>query len=400
MVSIRYMGTKRVLGPIVRDAIATCNDHGRVADVFSGMGAIASHLTTDCSVFLSDVLTFPTVFARAHCLEEMLHSPRTLLSRVFPLFRQHRSRLRSEFADRISNETVAIEGGPDPLHEWMLSAPHVGTSRAYKNMAIFSKKTSSYRRYCLTTLYFSSGYFSTAQAIDLDSLRYALDKLGLPRSSTAPLFAIWLATASRIINSPGHSAQYLKPTNRSSYRTLRRQLSRNVWEVFVELTHDFHPWGSRTWRLGNSVVQEDALEIVAGLLPSDIGVIYADPPYTKDQYSRFYHLFETLYLYDFPMSTGIGRYRDNRYASPFSKKTEVIGAFERLFSGVRDLGIPLVLSYPSDGMLNVAGASVEEFVRDNFSDVSVISISNTHSTMGASKGPARKNTIEHIFVCK
>ena len=27
-------------------------------------------------------------------------------------------------------------------------------------------------------------------------------------------------------------------------------------------------------------------------------IIYADPPYTDDQYSRFYHLYETALLYD------------------------------------------------------------------------------------------------------
>ena len=34
-------------------------------------------------------------------------------------------------------------------------------------------------------------------------------------------------------------------------------------------------------------------------LDDDVRVIYADPPYTRDHYSRFYHGLETLSLRDY-----------------------------------------------------------------------------------------------------
>lgn len=399
MARVRYMGTKRALAPIVRDAITTCTAYGRVADLFSGMCSIASEMSCYRSVFLSDVMAFPTTFARAYCLQGTRRTPRTLLPQIFPLFDQHRRRLRQEFADRLHEEELAIANGPDALRAWMESAPHVGNSHSYRRMAESSRNVGTCARYRLATLYFSAAYFSTNQAIDLDALRFACDNLGVSRPTGTPLRAVWLATASRVINSPGHSAQFLKPSPRSFFR-LRQRLATSVWQVFADLAHVFSPWGTRSWRAENSVVQANALEIIPNGIPHDVGVVYADPPYTRDHYSRFYHLFETLLLYDFPESIGSGRYRGDRYASPFSQKTLVAGAFEDLFVGVKRLGIPLVLSYPSDGMLNAAGVDVGTLVRDHFPTTTVVRVPTAHSTMGASKGAARKNTVEQVFTCQ
>ena len=85
-------------------------------------------------------------------------------------------------------------------------------------------------------------------------------------------------------------------------------------------------------------------------------MVYADPPYTRDHYSRFYHVLETISLWDDPgvSTTRIraktttfsrGVYRADRHQSPFCIKSQAPGAFERLFSAVRDLQAPLVLSY-------------------------------------------------------
>jgi adenine-specific DNA-methyltransferase len=400
MTSVRYMGTKRALGPLVRRAIESCRTSGRVADLFSGMGAIASELAPMRSVLLNEILTFPTVFARAHCLPGTRKTPKSLLPEIYPLFVKQRTRLRRDFDDRLACEAKALKRGRRALLKWMTAAPHVGSSKLYQSLAKESQRSSTGVRYKLATLYFASGYFSTAQAIDLDALRYAIDNLAVSSTTADPLLAVWLSTASRIINAPGHSAQFLKPNNETSHKKIASQMAKGVWETFTEISHNFAPWGSAAWRARNSVVRGDALELIDGHLPRDVGVVYADPPYTKDHYSRFYHAFETLLLYDFPESVGVGRYRSDRYPSPFSHKSAVESAFERLFFGARRSRVPLVLSYPSDGLLCSAGISIDSFVRKHFAKVDAFSVASEHSTMGGSKGSARKDTIENVFVCR
>lgn len=399
MTTLRYMGTKRSLGPLVKDAIKSCASKGRVADLFSGMGAIAQILSPRRSVVLNDVMAFPTIFARANCLENTKRTPAQLLATIYPLFQYHRRMLRRDFAERLEKEAEATKNC-QALRRWLTTAEHVANSPRFESLAKSSKLASSYRAHRLTTLYFSAGYFSTSQAIDLDALRFAIDHSNISKKSASAVLAVWLSTASKLINSPGHSAQYLKPNSAEGFRRLNRLMQRNVWEEFTTVAHQFNPWGSTRWRKGNSVYQRDALNLVDNGLPSDVGVVYADPPYTRDQYTRFYHLFETLLLYDYPASIGEGRYRNGRYVSPFCRLSDVADAFDRLFDGAKSLGVPLVLSYPSDGMLQQAGIDVEEFVRDSFARVDVRSFANTHSTLGASKGAAKKTTYEYIFVCK
>lgn len=399
MTSVRYMGTKRALAPVVADAVRHFGSDRRVADLFAGMSTVAQALADRHSVILNDVMEFPTVFAKAHCLPGTRRKPNTLLSEIYPLFCEHRRAARKHFRQRLNAESAAIAAGSAKLLAWITTAKHVGNDARYRNMANKASMQVGHRSYRLATLYFSSGYFSTAQSIDLDAIRYAIDQLRISNATANPLLAIWMATASRVINAPGHSAQFLKPTNPESYNKIRRQMQRNVWEVFVEMAHDFVPWGSNEWRQRNIVLQNDALEVVCSGLLDDVDVIYADPPYTQDQYSRYYHVFESLLLYDYPSSMGIGRYRDDRYVSPFCHRGRVLEAFDRLFSGAKDLGIPLILSYPSDGILQKTGVDIHELIHSYFSNVKVVSIQKDHSTLGASKGVAKKETTENIFTC-
>jgi adenine-specific DNA methylase len=90
-------------------------------------------------------------------------------------------------------------------------------------------------------------------------------------------------------------------------------------------------------------------------LPDDVSIIYADPPYTRDHYSRFYHVLETIALNDYPAVTrsNIGRgkrlskgmYRQDRHQSPFCIKSQAPREFERMFQKVAKTDRTLVLSY-------------------------------------------------------
>jgi adenine-specific DNA methylase len=84
-------------------------------------------------------------------------------------------------------------------------------------------------------------------------------------------------------------------------------------------------------------------------------VVYADPPYTRDHYSRFYHVLETMCLRDNPVPSRVikggsrvlsrGVYREDRHQSPFCIRSAAPGAFKALFNGARSFNLPIVLSY-------------------------------------------------------
>jgi hypothetical protein len=109
---------------------------------------------------------------------------------------------------------------------------------------------------------------------------------------------------------------------------------------------------------GHSAVRAD-YRVALSQFAGHYSVVYADPPYTRDHYSRFYHVLETLVLRDNPViarnpgasdyDLSRGLYREVRHQSPFCIKSQCIPAFEELFGLAAHAGANLVLSYSPYG---------------------------------------------------
>lgn len=395
---VRYMGTKRALAPLVREVITDLGAVGPVADLFSGMGSVASALAPRYPVLTNDALTFTSAFARARFLNQERIPVSDVREGLLPAFLITRRALQGRFAERLASEQRLYDGTARQLKAYLESAEHVGSSAAFKSAANAARGLQEPLDYCLTSLYFSAGYFSTRQAVDFDALRYAIDICASERSRDW-LLSAWLSTAALLVNAPGHSAQFLKPTTDDMVARVRRQWRRPVWETFLERIETITPAGDRHWRTRNRVTTEDALDLVHSAILDDVAVVYADPPYTSDQYSRFYHLHETLYRYDFPASTGIGRYRDGRFHTTFSMVRTVEAAFDRLASALASRGKPLVLSYPANGLLSEAGVNLRTLLKRHYTVERQVEIDARHSTLGASSGSQQKAAKEKLYVC-
>ena len=154
------------------------------------------------------------------------------------------------------------------------------------------------------------------------------------------------------------------------------------------------PRGDRLWRQRNEVWVSDALNVARALAKSSGTVVFADPPYTKDHYSRMYHVLETLYLYDYPDSRGVGRMRSDRFLSDFSYSARVRSAFRRLATEVVGAGAPLVISYPSRGLL--ASDQLRQEL-EAAGQVREIEFAVRHSSLGGSSGASGNEAVEHLY---
>ena len=398
-VSVRYMGTKSHLAPKVRNVLEGISTPGPIADLFSGMGSVARCLAPTYPVITSDQLAFTACFARVQLLDRRRSDLATLRREIGPRYRSHLRLLNDVFSRRLLQERRALNGSWPDLRLWMLTAPHVGTSETYARRARSAALANTRKdRYCLATLYFSASYFSTEQAIALDSLRGAIDNVSRV-SDREWLIAAWLATAGRIINAPGHTAQFLTPHNKTTFARISRLWRRKVWDVFWQQALAMNPVGTARWRRMNAVLVGDSLKLLRTGRLKEAQVIYADPPYTRDQYSRYYHVYETLFSYDFPVSTGYGRYRGDRFTTPFSVLGKCEAAFDELFRLCAENGSTLLLSYPSNGLLSRAGAKVTDLLEMHLRVREKLMFTPSFSTLGASKGSSRKRTREHLYVC-
>lgn len=394
------MGTKRFLAAEVGKLIAELPGSGRVVDLFCGTGAVTAELEEVASVVMNDMNAFLGPLLRTQFVSESWETPARIANALRSEFRIRKNELEQEYCDRLLLETKAIDDGRSALYDYMDSVPHVGSDDSLKALSRSAKKRAGRGKYCLMTIYFSGGYVSTRQAIALDALRCAIDRKLEGNGESDQALAALIVTLDRILNAPGHSAQFLRPNTSTAFRRISTVWSRDVWDIFLGALADIVPFGDSKWRSKNEFQQSDAIHLVRDLSDPQLRAVYADPPYTKDQYSRYYHVHETLHLYDFPDSVGRGRYRSGRFSSSFSSSLAVEESFRSLFKETAAAKVPIVLSYPPDGLLSQTGLKTAALAKEYFADIRTKRFDANHSTMGASKGISYKKKVEHVYVCK
>ncbi|WP_411557024.1 DNA adenine methylase [Plantibacter sp. MPB07] len=382
----------------VRETILALEPSGPVVDLFAGMGTVAASLSEHAPIVANDALGFVACLSRARFLGEGRSTTAAeAVARLREAYDGHVHWLNGANVERLLAEQAAFASSDSLLADHMRRAAHVAVSSASRREARSAGAASGREFYRLTSLYFSSGYFTYQQANALDALRAAIDDDGVTAERDW-LLSAWLGAASAVMNAPGHTAQFLFPRSHAAAERVRRAARLDVWELFARALADNTQVGSAAWRAKNRVTSSDALTLLTSNDLAHASVLYADPPYTRDQYSRFYHVYETMYRYDFPDARGQGRNRSDGFITNFSQKSGVDNAFRALFRGARRLRIPLIVSYPENGLLTATGSGVADVAQGFFSAIEVHTIPASHSTLGASNGSQKKLASEQLFV--
>lgn len=390
---ISYMGTKRELAPTVARVIGGAKS-GLLLDAFAGMGAVAEATSPTRQIWTNDVQHFAHLVTKAMFTAE--RPPPT--ASAFAVLAERQYDVLEEIISAVMKPALDLEAKALQTTDFKRYVALTDEARAVH--ADLLTKTQLILPFCAT---YAWTYFGLRQCVELDSARQAIDHL-LDSGDLDPdgwqwaLLALGKA-ALRVANTPGHFAQYLRLHERTFPRT-KRQRRRSVWAEWLVAIAEMTSLGTPEWRRCNRATRADSLELLAehGDAATAPAVVYCDPPYTDDQYSRFYHVLETLVLFDCPVVKGMGQYRGDRFQTPFSVKSTVEDAFERLVSSIATLNADLVLSYPSNGLLYEAGHDPVDIMRRSYKTVSLVaSVLHTHSTFGASKGVQKASVDEQIF---
>ncbi|MGN0879727.1 MAG: DNA methyltransferase, partial [Oligosphaeraceae bacterium] len=226
--------------------------------------------------------------------------------------------------------------------------------------AVYTRLTESGQNGVMSLIsrYYGGVYFSYRQAVQLDSILEVVHNQVEPGIRDIYLAAL-LSTASDIAYTVGkHFAQPLK-ARISDGEIKRFILSKAMRDKLIDVRRAYQDWLKRYMTIprahhGCMVMQGDYMDCLRRM-PAQVRTIYADPPYTRDHYSRFYHVLETMALRDNPalskttihgashISNGI--YRDNRHQSPFCIRSQAPAAFRSMFSFASETGRSLLLSY-------------------------------------------------------
>ncbi|MFA4930092.1 MAG: hypothetical protein WC558_16370, partial [Patulibacter sp.] len=258
----------------VRDAIGELTHEGRVVDLFSGMGSVAESLRDTASVVTNDALSFTATLSRARfTARQRGASPSATAARLRPAFDARLHELKQKYSEQLASEELALAGTRPDLVEYMQRALHVGNSAVHRRAARAAAVASTSARYELASLYFSAGYLSLHQAIEVDSIRSAID-CDTYLGDRDWLLGAWIAATSVLVNAPGHTAQFLRPNSASAHTRIARTWARSVWDEFVTALDTVALVGTEEWRSKNSVFVGDALELVSTGQLREIGTIY------------------------------------------------------------------------------------------------------------------------------
>jgi adenine-specific DNA-methyltransferase len=219
-------------------------------------------------------------------------------------------------------------------------------------------------------------YFSPTQALAVAALRSTVAE-GEPERSIALASLIWAAT--RCVAAPGHTAQPFQPTL-TAVPFIAESWAKDVLAAVREVLPTIATLKARVQ--GQAMVG-DAIQIAERHVKSG-DLVFLDPPYSAAQYSRFYHVLETIAQGSCGPVSGIGRYPagEHRPKSLFSLKTQAPLALNALIQTLRETDCRVVMTLPQHACSNgLVGEEIVAMARDLY-EVDVTAVALRHSTLG------------------
>jgi len=232
---------------------------------------------------------------------------------------------------------------------------------------------------------YTDTYFSGEQCLQIDSIRYAIEFIENEYVKSLYLSAL-MGAMTKAQSSPGHFAQFM-PKENDRIKQLRAM---DVWQGFIEKCEDFANIVSNEYE--NKAYCLDYKELIRLPDIADVKCFYLDSPYSAEQYSRFYHILETVSKYDNPSVSYKAKYRDDRFFSKFCYTKSALDEFEEIISFAKSNGSCLVISYSNRGVVDIG--DIVTVAEKYYEKLDLKSLEYDHSTQG--KG--NKQILEHLVI--
>lgn len=234
---------------------------------------------------------------------------------------------------------------------------------------------------------YADTYFSKEQCLNIDSIRYAIEKVNNESKKNLYLTAL-MSSMCKIQSTPGHFAQFM-PKEHRRVIPLRNM---NIWQEFLEKCDDFKDIITNNYE--NKSYNMDYKDLLKREEIRNVETFYLDSPYSGEQYSRFYHILETIVKYDNPEVSYKAKYRNDRFMSDFCYKKTVEREFRNIIEYCQENDSNLVISYSNKGVIECE--KLEKICKEYYDNVEVKTFNYKHSTQG--KG--NNNLLEYIYILR
>jgi len=322
--TISYMGNKSKLLDFIIPEIKKITKKGNIiCDLFGGTNAIGYALKKDYTIYTNDAMTFSFIISKAI----------------------------------IENNNKAINKNSaknfiKPKYEYnMMNKEHTFFYEKYKNK-----------------------YFSEEQCLQIDSIRSSISNMTDIYEKALYLTAL-LNTVSRCQTTYGNFTHTIK----ENIEKKERLYEKDIWKEFLSNCNLYDDIIKSNY--SNKSFNKDYKNLLLTKEFENVSCVYIDPPYSKEQYSRFYHVLEDLINYDNSNLKDQTKNNIDRFISNFSIKNKVKDEFIYLISTLSSQNKKVVLSYTTHGLLN--NLELEEIFTKYYKHVSILGTKVIHSSFGS-----------------
>lgn len=434
---LRYIGIKtKLLDYIKKEVDRITPNGGGVLDMFAGSTVVGQKMLDNHIVYSNDIQNYSRLAADTLITIDNEFDYKKLDYKVITeskFYLENLDYLRKQLLVPLTYEQQLFEktgknlDDDDQLYkfkEYYENAPYSGhfnkTLDCFKNTKEYfskefyeeskkSKETGGF--YNLFSLVYGVPYFSLNQAVFIDSFRYAIDKMLEAGEINKTEFNCYLSMLVYVLENTVTSVgdhfaqpQQFKISNEARLqREVKKILSKktiSVFKIMDEMQEQLRMLKPTKYSNSNKVFCCDYRELFDDQAKAlkCIETIYIDPPYTNAHYSRFYHILETLVLYDYPGIEFFGRYRSDRYQSPFCIRSEALDEFSKMINLCADNKKKLVISYSDTSQCILKKEEIITIVNNYYGNVQVKEIDYLYRNFGQRPNKVKGN--ELLIICK
>ncbi|MDZ4372422.1 MAG: DNA adenine methylase [Phenylobacterium sp.] len=396
----RLYGNKQRLTRFVAPVIAThLPEHAPVLDLMSGTGVMSRVLAHRHPVTSNDANAYAALLTRTQAIHRSTVEIKDVSVRLEEEYRKNYTELSRLIRSELEQEAAFLHGEVTEF-----------TIRAYADFARGGPLVPSVGVPAgparLVTERYANVYFGLNQSVEIDSLRAAIEASYPEPGIVRDLCLSALLIACSTCSSGPHFAQppQLKPSLEKAPKSMRTMVERRARSVAWEFDLALARLAGRkplnfAFEQTLQLDWPEAIDCFVASLGGRTAGVYVDPPYSKLQYSRYYHVLNVILAYDYPPVSGVGRYPpiSSRFSSKFeyqpSAARRELGSLLQKCSEAR---LTVFLSYSDGGFIPVESLAAEMNAR--FSHVEIFTEVVRHHSQGRPLKASRATVMEHVLV--
>ena len=354
---LNYQGSKNNLSSFIQKNIQPYIQDGKVIlDIFSGSAAVSNMFRDNYQIYANDSESYASIIADAILNQSDIESATALITSLDSLYTTTIKEHAKPIIAFIKKEDFALnQECYDELINLYNLYPTVWNNR-YSNIIENKLTVDSIKEtndYYLFTTYYATNYYGIAQALDIDCLIKIINS-NFPQYKNALLSCLFYAMKETVFSKDGHMAQPLNLEKNQSRLFIQRK--KNIYQLFIKKFQEYITVPLSKFSGKNTVFNSDFEDLLNKNIFTNIGLVYADPPYTDMQYSRYYHLLNVAAKYEYPKLTVTkkgytkGLYTEGRYQSKLSQHSSAKHSLEKLisFCAHNNTNLAISYAYPQD----------------------------------------------------